>query len=79
MDPQSIEAFSAEGGDEGGMDVEDGAGEAGDEVRGENPQKAQNNEWKYTAAGGGGQGEPLESPREVECERIPELNGDKLS
>jgi hypothetical protein len=46
---------------------------------GENPQKAQNNEWKYTAAGGGGQGEPLESPREVECERIPELNGDKLS
>jgi hypothetical protein len=26
-----------------------------------------------------GQGETLESPRDLECERLPELNGDNLS
>ena len=40
MDPQAVEPLPAEGGDEGGMDVDDGPAEAADEVCREDAQKA---------------------------------------
>jgi hypothetical protein len=37
-------------------------------------------EWKYAAVGGvGHEGGPLESPRNLGCERLPGLNGDDFS
>ena len=37
------------------------------------------NESKYAKVGARGLGEPLESPRDLGCERLPGLNGDDLS
>ena len=40
MDPQSIEALSAEGGNQGGMDIQNRFSKCADKLRGQNSQKA---------------------------------------
>ena len=47
--------------------------------RQERDPEGQENEWKYAATESRRQGEPLESPRDLGCERLPGLNGDDIS
>lgn len=49
----------------------------GQEMRGGSPE-GQENECKHASVGNEGR-EPLESPRELECEKLPRLNGNDLS
>jgi hypothetical protein len=44
--------------------------------RQERSPENQEHEWKYAAVGSWRWGEPLESPRDLGCERLPGLSGD---
>ena len=61
-------------------------GEKGDMIkygrRQQRSPKYQENEWNYAAAGdgdGSGVRDHLETPSDLECERVPGINGDDLS
>ena len=47
--------------------------------KGRQERSQEENEWKYAAVGVMEYGEPLESPRDLGCERLPGFNGDDLS